>query len=260
MENSLRAPLRSGDFLLGSHINSNDPTMTECMGQSGLDYLWIDTEHAAIDYHTLQLHLIAASSAQCPAIVRVPWNEPYLAKRVLEMGPAGIVFPMIRSVSEAEQAIASCLYPPRGNRSYGPIRAAKYGAVGCQEFAAEVPPPCCFLQVEHIDAVRCIDGILDLPGLDGIIFGPCDLSGSLNRLGALDDPELAALIDHVLARCSRKGVPAGISLGAITPAGLESWRRRGIRFLSAGNEYSFVMQGISNLLTSPCAEGGNPLG
>lgn len=249
MKNILRRRLQQGDFLLGSHINGTDPTMTECMGQCGIDYIWIDTEHTAIDYQTLQMHLIAARAANCPAMVRVPWNEGYLAKRVLEMGPDGIVFPMIRSAEEARKAIASCLYPPKGDRSFGPIRAANYGIIGPKDFAESIEPPCCFLQVEHIDAVNAIDEILDLPGLDGIIFGPCDLSGSLNRLGVLNDPQLQECIDYVISRCIAKNISVGISLGLSSADSLLKWKAKKIQFMSVGNEYSFIQAGVNSLLS-----------
>lgn len=247
MANILRQRLNRGEFLLGSHINSTDPTMTECIGQCGIDYIWIDTEHTAIDYQTLQMHLIAAKAANCPAMVRVPWNEGYLAKRVLEMGPDAIVFPMIRSAEEARKAIASCLYPPKGDRSFGPIRAANYGTIGPKDFAENIEPPCCFLQVEHIDAVNVIDEILDLSGLDGIIFGPCDLSGSMNRLGSLEDPELHRCIDFVIAKCALKNIPVGISLGLSADNALLEWKAKGIQFMSIGNEYSFIQTGVNSL-------------
>lgn len=256
MANLLRQRLRQGEFLLGSHINSIDPTLTECMGQTGIDYIWVDTEHTAIDYQTLQLHLIAARASGCPAMVRIPWNESYFAKRVLEMGPDAIVFPMIRSLEEAKKAISACRYPPEGDRSFGPIRAACYGAIGVREFVETLEPPCCFLQVEHMDAVEALEDILALPGLDGLILGPCDLSGSLNRLGQLDDPQLNQVIDTVIQTCQHHNIPIGVSLGLGSSDGLLRWKQRGIQFMSVGNEYAFLQTQIASLrqlLTPPRA-------
>lgn len=247
MENPLRARLRRGDFLLGSHINTTDPTLTECMGRTGIDYIWVDTEHTAIDYATLQHHLIAARAAGCPALVRVPWNEGYLAKRVLEMGPEGIVFPMIRSPEEGRRAIAACRYPPEGDRSFGPIRAAGYGAVGPRDFAEKEAPPCCFLQIEHKDAVACLEAILDLPGLDGLILGPCDLSASLGILGQMEDGGLNRAIDTVIEKCHARKMPIGVSLGLGDAPSLLAWKNRGVDFMSVGNEYAFLMAQIAAL-------------
>lgn len=246
MENSLRKRLRQGDFLLGSHINTSDPTLTECMGQTGIDYIWVDTEHTAIDYQTLQFHLIAARAAGCPVMVRVPWNEGYLAKRVLEMGPEAIVFPMIRSVEEAKKAIASCQYPPKGDRSFGPVRAAGYGAIGPQAFA-DRESPCCLLQIEHMDAVKILDQLLELPGLDGLILGPCDLSGSMGILGQLADPGLVGVIDTVIETCRAHKMPIGVSLGLADDSSLAAWKARGIQFMSVGNEYAFLQAQLKGL-------------
>lgn len=246
MENRFRELLASGRFLLGTHICTCDSSLTESAGLCGFDYLWIDTEHTAIDYAVLQRHLIAARAANTASIVRIPWNDDILAKRVLEQGPDGIVIPMICSAEEARRAVAACRYPPAGTRGYGPLRAADYGLVGCTEFVGR-QPPVIILQIEHRRAVESIDAILDTEGFDAVVFGPCDLSGSLGRLGALEDAELCGMIDHVLKKCRERGIPAGVSLGLAPAQALLDWKARGIRFLSAGNEYNFMQQGAALL-------------
>lgn len=246
MKNRFRALLDSGRFLLGTHICTCDSSLTEAAGLCGFDYLWIDTEHTAIDYAVLQRHLIAARAAGTAAIVRIPWNDDILAKRVLEQGPDGIVIPMICSAEEARRAVAACRYPPAGTRGYGPLRAADYGLVDCKEFAGQ-QPPVIILQIEHRRAVENIDAILDTEGFDAVVFGPCDLSGSLGKLGVLDDAELRGMIDLVLEKCRARGIPAGVSLGLAPAATLLDWKARGVQFLSAGNEYNFLQQGAALL-------------
>lgn len=246
MNNRFRKLLASGRFLLGTHICGCDCSLTEAAGLCGFDYLWIDTEHTAIDYAVLQRHLIAARAADTAAIVRIPWNDDILAKRVLEQGPDGVIFPMICSAEEARRAVAACRYPSAGTRGYGPLRAADYGLVGCTEFAGR-QPPVIILQIEHRRAVENIDAILDTEGFDAVVFGPCDLSGSLGRLGALDDAELRGMIDLVLEKCRVRGIPAGVSLGLAPAQTLLDWKSRGVRFLSTGNEYNFMQQGAALL-------------
>ena len=245
----MRTRLRNGDFLFGTHIQTNDPTLTELLGKSGFDYLWIDTEHTAIDYQQLQMHLIAARAAGCPALVRVPWNESYLAKRVLDMGADGIIFPMIRTPEEARMALESCLYPPRGTRSCGPIRAAGYGAQPLNDYLCTAQDSVLrFLQIEHIDAIDCLPEILDLPGLDGIILGPCDLSGSLGMPGKTDAPDVAACINDVIYACGQRAIPVGVSLGACGAETVLQWKQRGVGMVSAGSEYGFVCRGAEALV------------
>lgn len=245
----LGSKLATGSFLLGTHVHSNDPTMTELLGSCGFDYIWIDTEHTAIDYHTLQLHLIAAKAAGCPAIVRVPWNASYLVKRVLDQGPDGIVFPMIRSLEEAKAAVASCFYPDVGSRSFGPIRAARYGQMPIGAYLQEENAPAIFLQVEHIAAVRALDEILGIPGLTGIILGPCDLSFSMGKCGRTDDPAVIAEVDGIIARCRERNVPVGVSLGDCTASAILEWKERGIRFVSTSSEYGFIRRGSTEIVS-----------
>ena len=245
----LRARLRAGDFLLGTHIHANDPTLTELLGQRGFDYLWIDTEHTAIDYQTLQLHLLAARAAGCPALVRVPWNESYLVKRVLDQGADGVIFPMIRSVQEAREALSSCLYPPAGSRSYGPIRAAGYGAQALSDYIGGAEQSFLrLLQIEHVDAVACLPEILALPGLDGLILGPCDLSGSAGLLGDMAHPRVQALLAQTISACRDAGIPVGVSLGACGAEAVLAWKARGVQMVSAHSEYSYVLQGAEQLV------------
>ena len=238
---SLKERLQTGEFLLGTHIHAVEPSLTELLGQCGFDYLWIDTEHTPIDYAALQLHLIAARAAGCSAIVRIPWNVPYLAKRVLDQGPDGIIFPMIRSAREAEDAIRSTRYPPAGTRSFGPIRAARYGLTSTAEYLAGADHALCrFLQIEHVDAVRALPDILNVEGIDGLILGPCDLSGSIGKLGDTVCTEVAAMIDEAIALCRRAGMPVGVSLGCCGAETVLAWRQRGVQFLSAGSEHGWL--------------------
>ena len=124
---TFREKLYASDPLIGTVIGLCDPCISEMIGQNGYDFLWIDTEHSAMDYHTLLMHIIAAKAGGSASIVRIPWNEPYLAKRVLEMGPDGIIIPQVSGAEDVRRAMKSCLYPPEGERGFGPRRACKYG-------------------------------------------------------------------------------------------------------------------------------------
>src|SRR5690606_1038595 len=90
----------------------------------GFDSLCIDMQHGLVDLDAVTGMLQATTAARKPTLVRVPWNEPSVIMRVLDMGAAGVVVPLVESAEEAERAVAACSYPPRGNRSFGPTRAA----------------------------------------------------------------------------------------------------------------------------------------
>lgn len=248
--NAFKQRLLNGERLVGFEVDLCDPCISEMVAQAGFDYLWIDTEHSAMDYHTVLLQIIAAKAGGAASVVRIPWNEPYLAKRILEMGPDGIIFPQVSSAEELKKAMDACLYPPEGTRGFGPRRACNYCSEDLFAYIDQAPDRMCrFAQVEHIDAVNNLEEMLRVPGLDGIILGPCDLSGSIGHLNDIFHPEVLALIDTCVAKCQKAHVPIGIAVGANTEKDVAFWLDRGLQFISAGSDLS----AISAAAYSQCA-------
>ena len=230
--------LALGEPIIGTHVNLADSSITELMGIIGFEFVWIENEHSASDRQEVLRHIIAARAAGIVSIVRVAWNDPVLTKLVLEMGPDGIVFPFIRSVEEAKLAIASCLYPPKGIRGYGPMRA---GYLPRETTYAEEYEESLFkiLQIEHIDAVNCLDEIVKLPGVDGIVLGPMDLSASIGKLGQLRDPEMLELYDRIAAVAKGAGIPYGTSYD-YDETFVNDWVKRGAQFMAIRSDVGFI--------------------
>ncbi len=234
---------------LGTHISLNDSAITELIGNLGFDYLWIDMEHTAIDLYHLQQHLIAARAAGVSAIVRIPWNDPVRAKPVLEMGPDGIVFPMVNSYQEAKKAVQSCMYPPKGIRGFGPRRAIQFGNIDIQDYLACVDQLLLkFVQVEHIDAVRDLDRILTIEEIDGLVIGPRDLAASMGKIGEWDHPEVSATIQTIIDKVHAAGKPIGLSSGACAYEDIQRWRDRGVDMISIAADTDLLLLGAKNLL------------
>lgn len=248
--NPFKKKLLAGQRLIGYEVDLCDPCISEMVGQAGFDYIWIDTEHSAMDYHTVLMHIIATKAGGSASMVRVPWNEPYLAKRVLEMGPDAIIFPMVNSAEEAKLAMDACMYPPKGTRGFGPRRACQYCAEDLFEYIEDAPDRLTrIIQIEHVDGVKNLDEILKVPYLDAIIVGPCDLSGSIGHLNDIFHPEVLAYIDECIAKCKAAGMPIGVAVGANTEADVKYWLDRGFQFISAGSD----MSAISNGSRAQCA-------
>jgi len=219
------------------------------MAAYGYDFIWIDAEHGAMDRLTVLEHIRAANAGGSAAIVRVAANDPALIKPILEMGPDGIIVPMVCTAEDTAKAIAACRYPPAGIRGFGPRRAARYGAMPADEYIQGADAAILkIVQIEHIQAVRNLPGILATEGLDAIIIGPNDLSGSIGKLGRLKDPEVVALYDRVVAAAREAGVPCGVSIGPGDKGFIEEWIRRGIDFLSCGDELSFMAAGAAETI------------
>ena len=251
MSNPIRDALNSGKRLLGTHVNLTDYRVCEMLGYIGFDYLWIDMEHIATDFHDMEQHLIAAKAAGTPCLVRVTWNDIPNIKRVLEAGPDGIVVPMVNSVEEAQRAIDTCIYPPEGKRGFGPCRAVRYGLDNTQEYIDSKSKELCrFLQVETKDAVENMEEVCRIPYVDGFVIGPMDLSGSVGALGhAREDAVTNELIETAIRKAHAAGKPIGFSTGTDDPDELAFWISKGVDFISASTDMWSILKGAKSLLS-----------
>ncbi len=240
----IREKMKRGETVIGAHTFYLDPSITEALGLHGFEFVWIDGEHSAFDKGSTLGHIMAAAAADTASIVRVPWNDQVLVKPVLEMGPDGIIFPMVCTAKEAKEAVAACMYPPKGVRGFGPRRANKYGAVPNEEYLD--CPEKGFLrivQIEHVDAVHNLREILEVEGIDFPLVGPNDLSASIGHLGDTKHPEVRALCEEVVRICTEMGCPFGVSLGAGDREAIEYWLDKGVSFMGCGDDISYISAG-----------------
>lgn len=248
---NLRQKLDNQQTALGTHICMNEPVLTEILGHIGFDYLWIDTEHTTIGLEKLEQHLIAARAGGVSALVRVPWNDPVRLKPVLEMGPDGIIIPMVNSREEAIAAVRACLYPPKGIRGYGPKYASRFGMVPMEQYLETVARDTMrFIQIEHIDAVNDLEQIVQVPEIDGFIIGPCDLAASMNHLHEVECPEMDRVFRRIIQTVHSAGKPVGVSYGLCSEEVIQRWIDRGVDMISLASESDFVIAGAKTLLQS----------
>ena len=185
-------------------------TMAEILSRVGLDWLWIDTEHTALSLEEVSVILQAANGTDVSTVIRVPWNDKTLIKRAIDTGPDGILVPMINTVADTEAAVRAMKYPPVGERGAGLGRAQGYG-LSMGEYLSTANDEVMFIaQIEHVEAIANIDAIVEVEGLDSVMLGALDLSGSMGKLGQTDDPEVEGAVQKVLAACQRVGIPCGI--------------------------------------------------
>ncbi|MDP9048696.1 MAG: aldolase/citrate lyase family protein [Bacteroidota bacterium] len=179
---------------LGSWITLNHPSIAEIMADAGFDWLCIDLEHSVTDYFEAQQLIMAIQSKGIKAFVRVGENNARIIKRVLDAGADGIIVPSVNSAEEAQKAVNAVKYPPIGTRGVGLARAQSYG-FGFEAYrdgkAKEIT---LIAQIEHINAIKELDAILSIEGIDGTFIGPYDLSGSIGKPGEWDEPEVVAAL------------------------------------------------------------------
>jgi 2-dehydro-3-deoxyglucarate aldolase/4-hydroxy-2-oxoheptanedioate aldolase len=247
---TLKEKFQACDLITGMHICLSDPAVTELCATIGYDFLWVETEHSPMDYQNVLMNLIAAKAGGTPAIVRIPWNDAVLAKRVLEMGPDGIIFPMVSSKEECDRAIAATLYPPLGNRGFGPQRAVGYGLKSADEYVKKTSLD--MIRIIQVETEHCIeyelDKMLDNPWIDCVMLGPCDLAASIGRLPDITCSESVRLQDKALSKIRKAGKSAGTSIGSTDQRWIRSWFDRGANVISCGTETAHIINGARNTL------------
>ncbi len=235
----LRQRLTDGSVCVGATISMMEPTITEIICGAGYDFLWIDTEHSSIDHPVLNSHIRAAAITQTPVIVRIPWSHPGRVKAVLDMGAAGILFPLSKTVSDVEQAVATCLYPPAGIRGYGPLRANDYERQASDYLARANEALHVWIQVEQIELVEQIDEVLKVPGITAFYMGWNDLAASMGLPGERNHPDVRAAGDSVIEKATASGIP--VVMGA--PSNEDQFAAliaKGVRAFSGGGDVNFV--------------------
>jgi len=209
-ENTLKKLWARGEAAVSGWLSIPSAFSAEVMAHQGFDSLVIDMQHGVIDYQAAAGMLAAISTTPVVPLARVPWNDPAHVMKILDAGVYGIICPMINSRAEAEALVRACKYPPRGDRSFGPVRASLYAGTDYVDHANDqllVLP-----MIETAEALKNLDEILSTPGVDGAYVGPSDLSMSLGCKPRLDqtDPPVVEAQQKIVAACKRHGVVAGI--------------------------------------------------
>ena len=175
---------------IGSWITLNHFSIAEIMADAGFDWLCVDMEHSVTDYYEAQQLIATIQAKGLKAFVRVGENNTRIIKRVLDAGADGIIVPMVNSKKDAIKAIDAVKYPPKGKRGVGLARAQNYG-FGFEEYrdgkAKEIT---LIVQIEHINAIKELEDIINTEGIDGTFIGPYDLSGSMGKPGNYDDEDV----------------------------------------------------------------------
>ena len=242
--NRLRNEWREGRPTFGAIATIPSIQTVQIMARSDLDWIIVDLEHGPIDLSTAHAMITATAGTPCVPMVRIAANEPWLAKAPMDIGALGINFPMITSRAEAEKAVRSVRYPPRGDRLWGPFHAPFRWNVSMADYMATADDDMiCMVTIEHVEAVERIDEIMATPGIDVAVIGPGDLATSINKRGLIDDPEVQALIKRAEEGILKSGVPIGGV--ARTAEQANAMIARGYLLLALGFDWSLFQRGIA---------------
>lgn len=257
-ENIFKKRLIAGERGNGCWLHLDSPVAAEILALAGFDSFIIDHEHGSGDLTGAVRLMQAMSATPASPIIRVPWNDPVMLKRALDIGVEGVMIPAVNSAAEAEAAVAACRYPPRGRRgaAYGLTRAADYG-LSSQEYVETAHESLLIIcQIETRAAVAAAAEIAAVDGVDMLFIGPFDLSGDMGRLAQFDDPDFLALRGKAEA-ATRSG---GKLLGGIPVAGdmPPDLAKRGYDYIVSGSDVLLLRDAAVAHLAALAGDNGVP--
>jgi 4-hydroxy-2-oxoheptanedioate aldolase len=243
--NPFKRAIKSGQTQIGlwSCLASN--ISIEALAGAGFDWLLIDGEHSPNELPMVLSQLQAIAGGTAHPVVRPPWNDAVRIKGLLDAGVQTFLVPYVQTEEEARQAVAATRYPPRGVRGFaGATRASRFGRVENYHTRCE-EEMCVLVQVETRAALRNLEAIATVDGVDGVFIGPGDLSADLGHVGDLGHPEVQAVIEDAIGRIKATGNIPGILIGD------EALARRyielGCLFTAVGADIGILARGAEQL-------------
>lgn len=249
--NRVKHALREGQPQFGTWLSLCSPMAARFMVRAGFHWLTVDMEHSPVDWSVAAQTFGAIADAGGIPLARVPFNSLENAKRVLDAGAYGIVFPMCCSREEAESAVAICKYPPAGVRSVGGgLHSLNFDCSPGEYYARANDEILVIIQAEHKLAVENADSILSVPGVDAVFVGPNDLLSSMHKTPAMetDDPEFVEALRIIRETAKKYGVASGIHVG--NAAAAKRRAEEGWQFIAVSSELGFMQQKAEEVVSS----------
>lgn len=210
----------------------------EILAGAGFDWIVIDGEHAPNDIPLLVSQLQAMRGGTAEPVFRIPWNEPVIIKRALDAGARSLLIPFVQNAEEARKAVAAARYPPLGIRGVAVVpRANDFGRVRDYHRNAHLET-CILVQLETRAALKEIEAIAAVDGIDGMFIGPSDLAADFGHLAENKHPEVQAAIGDAAKRIRSTGRSAGTLSGNLDD--VEPLFEMGFNFTAAGSDVGLL--------------------
>ncbi len=242
----VRERLKAGEYVIGMTVTSNNLETAAYAATLGFHFLWAEMEHSSLSLESLRNMVMATRGLPAPVFARVPWAEVWMAKRVLDQGVQGVIFPFVSTPERATDAAQGCHYPPFGRRGSGAgLAVSTWPAMGNYYDSADanVLVVCVIEEAAGVDA---IEEIAATPGVDVIFIGVSDLSFSLGLRGRQDEPLLDEAIAKIVAAAKRHGKWLGRPAGSA--ADVKRFHADGFQFFQSVTELGLMKLGAQHLL------------
>lgn len=243
--NRFRQALREGRAQIGLWLGLADPYSAELLAGAGFDWLVIDGEHAPNDLRSMLAQLQAIGAGGAAPVIRLPTDENWMVKQVLDIGCQTVLVPMVETAEQAQRLARAMKYAPAGTRGVGAglARASAFNAISDYLATADAET-CLLVQIETRAGLTELERIAAIDGVDGVFIGPADLAADMGHRGNPEHPDVQAAIEAGIARLRAAGKPAGI---------LTSNRALAQRFLDLGAVFVAVGSDVGLLRQSATA-------
>ena len=250
-ESGFAARVRDGESVLGAWSVVGHPVVAEVLAAEGFDFVVLDGEHSENTIADLAggIRAIEAASGGAAAVVRASGNDRAEIRRLLDLGPEGIVIPQVESAEEARAAVSATRYPPDGVRGVAGGRASSYGDQIGDYVANADAEIATILQVETRGVVDEIETVVGINGLDALFIGPADLSARLGNFGGFEDEGFQEAVARVIEVANSAGVPVGTIATGLDQieTRMDEW---GVDFVAVGTDVGYLKAGAQAYLDS----------
>lgn len=246
---------RGGRPVAGMFLSSGDVTAAEICAGAGLDYLLIDGEHAPLSLEGILAQLRVIAGTGTLSLVRVPALDEVIIKQVLDLGAQNVLVPMVHTAQDAEAAVRTMHYPPKGVRGVGSAlaRSGRWNRTAgyLQDAGDQVT---LFVQIESAAGVENAAAIAAVDGVDGIFIGPSDLSATMGLIGQQAHPDVVAAVKKVIAEVKAAGKIVGVN--AFVQAHAQEYVEAGADFVNVGADVALLARGSEALADTWCPAPG----
>ena len=246
-KNRLKQMFKEGKPIINGWLQIPSAFSAEVMAHQGWDACTIDMQHGVVDYPNALNMLQSISTTETTPLARVNWNEPGQIMKILDAGCYGIICPMVSNKEEAERFVQACMYPPRGYRSFGPVRGLIYGGADYADHANDEILK--LAMIETKESLDKLDEIMSTDGVDGIYIGPADLSLAIGEKPGFDRPEdtkAYSEILRILEHAKKNNIFAGIHNG--TPEYAQKMIDKGFNFVTIGADQRAMSAGAKAIV------------
>lgn len=249
-KNNVKQKLKNREPVIGTFVKTTDASIVEILGNAGIEFFVLDTEHVSYNPETITNMVRAADISGIVPIVRIREMNAVNIMQALDTGALGYHAPNVDTYEQAKIAVEAGRYAPLGNRGYAPThRAAQYGKMDKQDYINKANSEVLtILHCETKEAVENLDQILTLEELDVIFIGPMDLSQSLGRdvMGKREHPELLKVIDQIIEKVNRAGKAIGTVADNVEMA--QELIKKGVLYIPISSDQGMIANGANKIV------------